>query len=413
MKTKKRALLIFILLNLISLQCIRDFSTDAGFKEPRQLTVLEKKLVTSDNAFGWELFKQIVAQSNNENVFISPLSVSMALGMTFNGAAGSTETAIKNVLQFTGLSKTEINESYLSLITLLSGLDDRVQFQIANSIWYRLGFKIEQNFIDLNRNYFNAEVRGLDFNSPDAPNTINAWVDEKTYGKIDKVIDKINPLTMMYLINAIYFKGVWLYEFDKSKTRDDRFNLPDGSQTDCKMMQQGGKFPYFSTAQFQAVDLPYGGDKFRMSVFLPNPGVNSDELISEIDSQTWDNWTARFEFRNGSVLLPKFEMKYKISLNKILSAMGMEVAFSPNQADFTNIEKNGDLYISNVLHKTYVAVDEEGTEAAAVTVVEMGVTSVGGPSGFYMRVDRPFLFVIWENNSNTILFIGKIVQPES
>lgn len=413
MKTKKMVLLAFLLLNFSSYQCIRDFSTEPGLQEPRQLTSLEKKLVTSDNAFGWELFKRIVDQSYHENVFISPLSVSMALGMTLNGAAGTTETAMKNVLQFTGLSKTEINQSYQSLITLLSGLDDRVKFQIANSIWYRLGFQIKQNFIDLNRNYFNAEVRGLDFNSSEAPNIINTWVHEKTYGKIDKVIDQIDPLTMMYLINAIYFKGTWLYEFDKAKTRDDRFYLPDGTEKTCKMMQQGGEFPYFSTDRFQAVDLPYGRDKFRMSIFLPNPGVNLDEFISGIDSQTWKDWTARFELHNGSVFLPKFELKYKTSLNKILTAMGMGVAFNPNQADFGNIEKNGDLYISSVLHKTYVAVDEEGTEAAAVTVVGVGATSVGGPTNFYMRVDRPFLFVIWENHSNTILFIGKIEHPVS
>lgn len=406
-KTTLTFLFIFI---FTAIQCIRNHSVEP-VAQVRELTSLEKKLVEKDNSFGWQLFKEVSKNSNNENIFISPLSVSMALGMTYNGAAGETESAMKSTLNFSGMSRQEINESYKSIIDFLSSLDPNVQFELANSIWYRLGFEVEQDFIDLNKNYFNAEVTGLNFSDQNSVNTINSWVNDKTNNKIQKVIDKIDFQTMMFLINAIYFNGTWVYEFDKDQTKDDFFNLSDSTQVNCKMMQQAGTYKYLSNDKFQAVDLPYGSDKFRMSIFLPKYGNDLNSIVSEFNSQNWKIWTSQFEQKNGSIFLPKFKLEYKITLNEILKAMGMEIAFDPGRADFTNINKNGGLFISKVLHKTFVDVYEEGTEAAAVTVVEVALTSVNPNAGFVFRADRPFLFVIWENNSNSILFIGKIVNP--
>ncbi len=398
-----------------SVQCSNK-PIDPPDNPPRALTAAEKHVVESDNKFGLKLFREIVKQDEDINVFISPLSISMALGMTYNGAEGATEEAMQNVLELAGLTEQEINESYRGLIDLLTQLDPKVIFEIANSIWYREGLPVKQEFINLNRIYFDAEVAALNFNAPDASKTINGWVDEKTHGKITEIVpDQIDPETVMFLINAIYFKGTWTCEFDKEDTREDWFTLPDNSRIRCQMMRKENEFSYFENDLFQAVDLPYGNEKFSMTIFLPKPEVDIDSLISQFNQENWSTWLGRFASDSGKLYFPKFTLEYKIELNDVLTVLGMGVAFNPARADFSGIaEVNplANLFISKVLHKTYIKVDEEGTEAAAVTSVEIVFTSIP-PSGFVMRVDRPFVFAIRESHSQTILFMGKIVEPVS
>ncbi len=379
----------------------------------RELTAAERHVVESDNKLGLKLFREIVKQDENTNIFISPLSISMALGMAYNGAEDSTEEAMRNVLELAGLTEQEINESYRSLIDLLTQLDPQVIFEIANSIWFREGFPVKEEFVNINHTYFDAEVAALDFAKPDASKTINGWVDQKTHGKITEIVpDQIDPATVMFLINAIYFKGTWVYAFDKEDTQEDWFTLPDSSRVRCQMMRQENEFPYFENDLFQAIDLPYGNEKFSMTVFLPRPEVDIDLLIGHFNQENWDSWLGSFTPASGKLYLPKFTLEYKIELNDVLKALGMEIAFDADQADFGGIadlsQLLGNLYISKVLHKTYVKVDEEGTEAAAATSVDVGITSIPQP---LLRVDRPFVFAIRENHSQTILFMGKIVEP--
>jgi serine protease inhibitor len=377
----------------------------------RELTSLEKSIVDSDNRFGLKLFQEIVKTQKDTNIFISPLSVSMALGMTLNGADGATKQAMEQTLELVGLTEKQINESYKSLIDLLVGLDPKVIFQIANSIWYRQGVLVEQPFIDLNQNYFNALVSSLDFSNPQAVKTINDWVDENTNGKIKEILDRIDPAAVMFLINAIYFKGTWTYEFNKEYTLDDLFNRPDGSQVDCKMMQQSNDFMYAQTADFQIIDLPYGDGMFSMTVILPIPQKSIDELINQMDANQLKSWLELLKQQKGTLQLPHFKVEWELKLNEVLTKLGMGIAFNPFGADFSRITKQMALYIEFVKHKTFVQVDEEGTEAAAVTVVGLYESTGGGSSGFFMRVDRPFIFAIREHHSGTILFIGKIVEP--
>jgi serine protease inhibitor len=412
-KALRSSAIIFVCFT--SVQCSNK-PVDPPDNPPRALTAAEKHIVESDNKFGLKLFREIVKQDEDSNVFISPLSISMALGMTFNGAEDSTEEAMRNVLELAGLTEQEINESYRGLINLLTQLDPKVIFEIANSIWYRKGLPVKQEFINLNQTYFDAEIAALDFDKPDASKTINDWVDEKTHGKITEIIEPpISPEMVMFLINAIYFKGTWTCEFDEEATQEDWFTLPDNSQVQCQMMRQEKEFSYFENDLFQAIDLPYGNQKFSMTIFLPKLEVEVDSLISQFNQENWDNWLGSFETGSGKLFLPKFTLEYKIKLNDVLTALGMGIAFNPALADFSGIaEVNplANLYISKVLHKTYIKVDEEGTEAAAVTSVEVGITSMP-PAGFVMRVDRPFVFAIRENHSQTILFMGKIVEPVS
>ncbi len=326
---------------------------DTGNIPPRDLTTAEKSLVSADNKFGLNLFRALNDADPDSNLFISPLSISMALGMTLNGAADSTYRAMVETLGKAHLLETDVNQAYRSLIYLLTNLDPKVVFQIANSIWYRQGFTVEQPFLDTNREYFDAEVSALDFTDPQSVDIINGWVDDKTQGKIDEIIMSIDPMTVMYLINAIYFKGAWAYEFDKAQTEDQPFYNLNGSTTTIPLMTLEGTLPVLHRETFSALDIPYGDSLFSMTVFLPAEGITVNDLILQI-----------------------------------------------NQA--------GGLFISDVIHKTFVEVNEEGTEAAAVTAVIITDTAVGGPAIF--RVDKPFVFAIRERHSGTILFIGKVVE---
>jgi serine protease inhibitor len=404
----KKLIIIFLTFSII--QCEKSFEP-IGISTTREFTALEKQVASSADRFGLKLMKSVNSTQQDSNVFLSPLSVSMALGMTLNGANNETYDAMQSTLELNGLTQQQINETYKSLIELLTQIDPKVVFNIANSIWYRQGWIFEQQFIDVNKKYFNALVKDLDFNDPAAPTIINDWVYNNTNGKIDKIIDRIDPTIVMYLINAIYFKGTWKYEFDKNETVDDLFYTANGSQILCKIMVQTNDFSYFQNSDFQAIDLPYGDGHFSMTVLLPVPEKNVDSIITNFSEESWDLTLNSFSTQEGTLFLPRFELEYKITLNDVLISLGMGNAFTPGLADFTKMYTGPfELFIDEVKHKTFVKVDEEGTEAAAVTSVSIGFTSTGG-SGFTMRVDRPFVFIIREKNSGSILFIGKILEP--
>lgn len=410
---RKTNLTFGVLLLVITLGC-RDLGTlpDTQQGQSRPLTSLEKALVASDNAFGFKLFQSVNRDEAGKSVFISPVSVSMALGMTLNGANGTTRDAMAHTLEFGGMSQDDINTSYKSLIAHLIGLDPKVKFQIANSIWYRPDLNVEQSFKEVNKLNFDAEINSIDFSDPSAPKTINGWVDRNTNGKIKEIVpDPIPRELVMYLINAIYFKGTWTYRFDTSQTRNDFFTLADGSRKPCRMMSQGGEFYYYADDQLQAIDMPYGDAGFSATILLPKAGTNIETFVGQLTQQQWNAWIGRLNKTKGDIYLPKFKLEYKKKLNVMLIAMGMSIAFNPGAADFTNIDRRGGLFISEVMHKTFVQVDEEGTEAAAVTSVGISRTSIGPSDNFIMRVDRPFIVVIRERHSGTILFIGKVVEP--
>jgi serpin B len=381
---------------------------------PRELSVAEGKLIEADNRFAFKLFREI---NNREpagsNVFISPLSVGMALGMTYNGAAGTTRDAMQQALELEGMTLQEVNEAYQSLITLLRDLDPYVEFVLANSIWYREGISIVPEFLDVNRQYFDAEVSALDFSDPSTVDVINAWVDAKTQGRIDEIVTPpIDPLTIMFLINAIYFKGDWTHQFDKDLTRDAPFRLPDGSETTVKLMSHEAEIPlrHFDSGELVIADLAYGGQAYSMTVVMPTDPTGIDALAESVTEEQWKAWVSALIADSLHIDLPKFRLEYEIGLKDVLTALGMGIAFSPFDADFTNLYSGPErAYISKVKHKTFVDVNEEGTEAAAVTSVEIGLTSVP----LRIVIDRPFLFAIRENYSGTILFLGKVVNPGS
>jgi serpin B len=375
-----------------------------------EITQKEQNLVESSNTFGFGLFDQVVSEKADQNVFVSPLSVSIALGMAYNGAKGETATAMQTTLGYEGLSQLEINQGYLTLLQILTNLDPKVTMEIANSVWCRLGIPFLADFIERLEDFFAALVSELDFSAPGAANTINNWVAESTHDKIEKIVDDpISDHLVMFLINAIYFKGDWTYQFDKKDTYDGEFNTLSGTKT-VPTMHLHQELDYVENEDFQAVSLPYGDGFFSMMVILPKPEKDIDSLISEMSPENWITWQSQLVSQEGYLYLPKFELEFEASLKEVLKAMGMEIAFNEIEADFTGMSPLTDLFISDVKHKTYVKVDEEGTEAAAVTSVEVGITSM--PEGFQMRVDRPFIFVIFDKHTDALLFMGKIVEPK-
>ncbi len=392
---------------VIFLGCQRNFGVldlHTG-KPPREFTPLEKQLAASSNAFGFSLFRRI-CEGDSGNLFLSPLSVSMALSMTLNGARGETETAMKNTLGFGDMSMEEVNQTFQSLVPYLTGLDPKTLVSIANSIWIRQEFTPDPLFIQTNETYYSAEVERLDFSSPDAVSIINSWVNEETHGLIPEIIESINPLTVMFLMNAIYFRGVWTVQFDPDDTEDASFWNRSGQDVGCRMMFLDDTLRTMETDLYQAADLSYGSGNFAMAVFLPKNETDMDAFVAQFDQNLWEEAQAGFTASETELRLPRFEIDYKITLNDILKGLGMASAFDPNTADFTGIHANGGLYIQEVLHRSFVAVDEEGTKAAAVTSVDIGYTSFHG-----ITFNRPFVFVIYEKQENTLLFMGRVDDP--
>jgi len=402
-----------ISLLILSLGILTSCETiEPGPKEPKKVELNKKaaEILQADRQFAFELFKEVHGLSDADNLMISPLSTSYALGMTLNGANGTTKDAFREVLHFENLSDQEVNESYQDLMAQLVTLDDQVQFSIANSIWYKLGYNVLEDFIATNQEYFDAAVEELDFSDPGAKDIINGWIEEKTNDKIQDMLDYIPVDAVMYLINAIYFNATWKYQFDPEETIEDNFRLEGGGTHRCDFMQIEGAFNYTSQEAFTAVELPYGDSAFSMVVLLPKPGVNMAALVAALNGESWDSWMNASYPANLLVQLPKFKYEYKLLLNDPLIDLGLGIAFNES-ADFSNITPGGGIFISRVIHQTFIDVNEEGTEAAAATIVEMIETSEpSGPELF--RADKPFLYMIKENSTGVLLFMGKVGKPE-
>ena len=412
LKLYKTSAFLFTLLILALFTLHSCEKMDPVEKEPKKIALNKKsaEILQADRQFAFELFKEIHALSDADNLMISPLSTSYALGMTLNGANGETKDAFRQVLHFENLTDQEVNESYQDLMSQLVTLDDEVQFSIANSIWYKLGYQVLEAFIATNQEYFDAAVEELDFSDPEAVDIINGWIEEKTNDKIRDMLDYIPGDAVMYLINAIYFNATWKYQFDPEETFEDNFILEGGAMHQTDFMQVEGTFNYTSQEAFTAVELPYGDSAFSMVVLLPKPEVTIADLAEALDAESWDSWFNTSYPTNVLIQLPKFKYGFKSLLNDPLINLGLGIAFTEG-ADFSNITLGGGIFISRVIHQTFIDVNEEGTEAAAATIVEMIESSIpAGPIQF--RADKPFLYVIRENSTEALLFMGKVGKPE-
>jgi serine protease inhibitor len=374
---------------------------------------VDSRLVKANTSFALNLFQALLEETPGENIFISPASISLALAMTYNGAAGETADAMKEVLQFQGMSIEEINAAFSDLQTILQNPDPKVELSVANSLWARQGVDFYDEFLQRNRDSYRAEVASLDFDLPEAAATINRWVEQKTKDKIKDLIEPpIDPDTVLFLINAIYFQANWSYPFDQKRTQEIPFHLSDGSSKQHPVMFREGEFQYLDGDGFQAVAIPYGETgRLSMNIFLPGPEQSLESFYRQLSPEAWDEWLRSFKKTEGSIGLPRFKFEYESSLNDALKALGMEIAFDDTAADFSAMRPTPPrLYIAEVKHKTFVEVNEKGTEAAAATSVEIKAESAP-MDWFNMTVDRPFFFSIVDNNTNSILFMGSVTEP--
>lgn len=411
MKTIRIVLALIIVSTMLS--CEKNNQKKDDYK-PVDLSEKQKQVVASSNEFGFEFFRRAIALSDNSvNMMVSPLSISMALGMTRNGAANATLDSMNKTLFVSGLSETEINEACKSIIETFTSLDPDVKMQIANSIWNRQGFEVNPDFLNTNKNYFDAEITSLDFSNPESVNTINSWVDDKTNHLIKKIVDQIPDEAVMYLINAIYFKGQWKYQFEPKDTKELDF-LVNGANVKVPTMRQKTNLRYFKNENFEAVEMPYNQGNFNCTVILPEAGKTIGDIAPELTLTNWTSWINEFLEYEVTLEIPKFKYEYEEkNVKPVLKDMGMGIAFDDNLADFSRINLNYQLFISDIKHKTFIETNEEGTEAAAVTSVEVGTTSVNPdePQPVLVQINRPFIYLITEKSSQTILFIGAVNDP--
>ncbi len=372
------------------------------------LSKIDSGLIGGNEIFAFNMFQKINLEDADKSIFISPLSISTALAMTYNGARTTTAEAMAEALQYKGIELENLNIGYKNLLAYLNNVDPKVQLNISNSIWFRKGEEIRSDFLSTNKDNFNAYISEIDFQDIKAADTINGWISKATKGKIDKMIEPpISPDVIMYLINAIYFKGQWTKQFDKKLTFTGTFNKDDGKKQEAQMMSRKGKIEYGEVGKSKIVRLPYGNEKTAMYCILPEQGVRINDYIEEFSVEKWKELKESLSKNDDVILhLPRFKLEYGIkNLNDSLTALGMGEAFS-DSADFSGIRD--DIYISRVLHKAVIEVNEEGSEAAGVTVVEMKEAAAIEPIMFI--ADRPFIFLIADDETETILFMGKLLE---
>lgn len=372
-----------------------------------------QKLASGNNSFAFSLAKELANEKPGENIFISPYSISTALQMVRAGAGGETKVEMDRVLGVGGASGESLASAYKELDGAIRSGASNAVLNVANAIWYAPNIQLKPEFSSLNEKFYGAKLSALDFTDPRSAGMVNRWVEEATQGKIKQLVEgRMSGMTGAFLCNAIYFKGTWERQFNKNETLDRQFKMAYGQTKTLPMMRQKREFQYNETDSFQAVRLAYAGSRLGMYVFLPATNSSSRKLIDELTERGWnDSQFSRFRKREGTLLLPKFKMEYKAELKKSLAALGMQRAFRPGAADFSEMSATSS-YVDGVRHKSFVEVNEEGTEAAAATGVTMKTTSVAAPvRPFQMTVDRPFVFVIEDQPSHTILFLGLVLEP--
>ena len=379
-------------------------------KDPVDIPDQKITYLVSTGNFEIDLFRQSFLDSTKPNTVISPFSVKLAMSMATEGANGYTLEQLQDILQVTVGSK----DVFKGLMDELNTNED-ITLNIANSVWSRQGYQFKQTYIDILTNYYLAEARELDFSEPSSKDVINAWVDRKTEGKISKIVDSIDNTHIMFLINAIYFNSDWKEQFKEEFTQIRPFTLVDGTQVNIDTMHMSSELEYFENNDFQAVELPYGKEgRFVMRVYLPREDKEIKDFVSELRNDGLNDWKGKFNSKSVNLALPKFKIEYDTSLKNTLQKLGIKDAFLPGIADFGEMVpvSSKEVYIGDIKHKTYIDVSERGTEAAAVTSIEMQITAMPTQEKIYeMVVDKPFFFTIEDTQNDLYLFMGTILNP--
>jgi serpin B len=372
------------------------------------------EVVDSTERFGLDLFQKLSVEKKEENCFISPASVAIALNFAMSGAAGSTRQAMAKGLRLAN-PETDTTSAFHELLDALISSDNKVELNIANAIFVDDKFKLNASFALGAKNNFQSEIKNEDFSNAQTLKKINAWVAEKTKNHIPTILSQLAPDAVAVLLNAIYFKGTWTTPFLPESTKDGDFHLENGGTKKVSFMNRSGKFSYLEGKEFQAVMLPYGASRYEAYVFLPSPSVKLSEFQKRMTSENWNKWTGGFEtWTDSHLFLPRFHVDYKSSLNDTLKQLGFAEMYS-NGADFSPIHTPPPgLKVGDVIHKTTLDVDEKGTVATAATAITMFTSSmrVTPTRTFNMIVDRPFIFAIRDSKTGFLLFFGSVFKPE-
>ncbi len=370
----------------------------------RELSADEAEIVDNANNFTFDLMAEIEETVPGENYFISSFSVSTAISMVMNGASDATQDGFIEAIGLEGMTAQEINKSYKSLVDYIYGLDPSVTLNVANSNWYANRLTLNNDFANALSNYYDAEVFARDFSNSATLDDINGWVENATNGKIEEILESIDPDHVMFLINAIYFKATWTSQFDEDDTKNESFQLANNESVDVPTMIGEVKHwtSYYSELDARVIELPYGNENYGFTIIMPREASDIDGLVSRIDVDELNELLSDTTSSTNELHLPKFKLAFKTDLKNNLVNMGMPIAGLDNL-----FEEDLPLEISSVVHQSFLEVNEEGSEAAAATVI--GIVPTSAPP--VTRIDQPFVFLIRERNSGTILFSGKMVDP--
>jgi serine protease inhibitor len=377
-------------------------------------------IASADNTFGFRLLNAVQKTIPNGNIVLSPVSAALNLSMVLNGAEGKTKQEMLAALSLNGSELDAINAANAQLIKTIRTPAKSITLSVADSLWVDgRRATLRPDYMTRMQASYEAETADLDFSDPHAAGRINGWASKETSGKIPKVIDRIDPGALLLLLNAVYFKGQWTHKFDNAKTQQRNFTLDDGSAKQVPRMSQSGRFEYFGTPQMQAIRLPFGEGDIVMEVLLPAKSASLDALEVQLTPERWKDWQGLYTQRSGTIELPRFELRSNYRLNGPLQSLGIRRAFDPNGADLAGMlsstqgePSTSRWSVSAVLQSTYWRVDEEGSEAAAVTTTEIRTTAVARPvEPFQMIVDRPFFCAIRDQRSGALLFVGAIHDP--
>ena len=377
-----------------------------------ELTLKQSEVVASANQFAFDLFRPVaVGEERGTNIMISPFSITSALSMTLNGAAGETFNAVRSTLRYDVQSLEEINDTYRRLATEMVPVDERVIIEIANSVWAENNFQVKKEFMDALKDWYLAEARNFDVTDPRSVDLINGWIEEKTHDRIQNMLLSLDRDLVMLLINAVYFNGKWKHQFDSKNTTERPFYITPGNPVQVLVMYQKQKFAMSRTEKMTLVELPYGQGNYSMVVALPDEGIAPAEIVTGLDAGKWEDWMESLSYgpTEVEIYMPKFKYEYKRRLNDDLISLGMGPAFAPGIADFSRISDE-EIFISFVLHQTFIENKEEGTEAAAATVIGFTRTSLP-PEPEVIDINRPFLYFIRETTTGTIVFMGLVADP--
>lgn len=382
-----------------------------------------ENLAQANNEFTFKMINQLSKESDT-NLFISPTSIELALLMTLNGADGETANETKLALQASDIDIDTLNKESENIMQIFNQTQEGLEVSIANSLWGRDDVEFKQTFLDIAQDSYDAEVRSVDLKDPAVVDDINIWIEEKTNDKIKDMLNEIDEDAVLMLINAIYFNGTWQYEFNSDLTETDTFTKIDASEAEVEMMkyEKSENFRYYTDGEVEFLELPYSGEEYAMYVLLPEAN-NINEVVSNLDQEKWSDLVSNLSYEEGTALLPKFKFETEtMTLNSYLKNLGMKLAFTPGDstgcvADFSKMSKAATedcWYVNRVLHKAFVDVNEEGTEAAAATVVEMRETTAVETDPdpvYYFDADHPFFYAIAEKESGMIMFAGIVNEP--